>query len=770
MAEGKGSVEPLNPFHIEALILMNEEAETCEKRLKARLAKDVNTEQKDATKPLVARPVWPYEMWCTNYVDSSWDFNPQTRHCVSLSRTSENQASQKANWGDCFSLDTAGNACESPLASACEADTSKESNTANAQSLDDMADIMQRAINMLSDLQNLLSVGMEKFGDIYKSASTIKEDEQTQATLANSDTTLMDASKPTIETVKGQTNSKVDENQVSYDGDVGTQQSTPLDFDMGSNRKMECEVALTSETFETEESSGSNHVQNVCDEFDCKEDTRGNRSEGIMETKSTGKRTETDECKEGQMEIKESEQNTGDRCLDKAPKQGKVVNTFKIHHFKTELQSPVSAQSVLHNSIKKWLPNISIDESTKTERIKQFVRSLMDNTIHELQAKCSVFSKCYIIETGSMAEGTKIGHPDEFDFTVALPVLSDSDVAELLYIKLGIQTRPHEHMSDKVVAFLRQFPFVDTSYVQLLTNAYLLQVFRDTLRKHLPVDWTMLEESDMHMMRVFLKNQTLTVHLQCTSGRDLSFMLSIDVCFGIPLDAERLQTVHVGDLTHAVHLSFIRSECIRMNTGVVAVISRNPLVAERFLYETEPCRFHGKSLVTDCYKLAKHVARTFLPKINKNNCNLCEDTLIPSFYMKNAVMFMMDVYAKKSEWSGTQLANRLIEIFEIISYCFLSKYRSLAYYSYINGIKLDSEMKYSPTDGSIKVGIGMDDDKPCTIPCMEDINLASSHVNINTAVKRYWKYMECEEWTVGDLLHKLTELLYVFKFTDQLHV
>ena len=51
----------------------------------------------------------------------------------------------------------------------------------------------------------------------------------------------------------------------------------------------------------------------------------------------------------------------------------------------------------------------------------------------------------------------------------------------------------------------------------------------------------------MHMMRVFLKNQTLTIHLQCTSGPHSGFTLSIDVCFGIPLNTERLQTVLVGD-------------------------------------------------------------------------------------------------------------------------------------------------------------------------------------------------------------------------------
>lgn len=75
-------------------------------------------------------------------------------------------------------------------------------------------------------------------------------------------------------------------------------------------------------------------------------------------------------------------------------------------------------------------------------------------------------------------------------------------------------------------------------------------------------------------------------------------------------------------------------------------------------------------------------------------------------------------------------------------------------------------MKYNPTNGSLKVGIGLDDDKPCAIPCLEDLNFATSHRDMTIAVKNYWRYMQSEEWTVCDLLHKLTEILYVFKFTE----
>ena len=796
MAEVGPETSP-SPFHIEAIILAKEESTTSEKRLHARFLKDVKIKGRDSKQPMVARPVWPYEYWRTNNTDSStWDFNPQTQRSVPLNATSENQASQKGDWDHFSLLETKQNELN-PV--TYEANTAKESSPEHSS--DGMNDSIQRAINLLSDLQDLVSVALKIYSEAGEKDLTLNEGEnsfeKTQATLAEGNP---DISKPEVVDEHQQREAKgndqfsgimpdntlsfnLNSNSNAFKGSQEQRTNSPTEESNRQSKEIvakdltlkntsfagECEVPLAAEESETEQSSEGGNTKEDLDTLDCiNKDTCINEEvrseETLVETKIPLKGKGADDSKERQPTIVESEQDTGDRYMNKTRKCDGEINTPEIPHFKRELQLPVSQHSVLHNFIQKWLPRISIDEAT-SQYIRHLVRGLMDKTILELQEACPIFSNCYIIETGSMAEGTKIGHPDEFDVTVALPVLADPHIAELLYIKLGVQTRLHEQMSDKVLSFLSQFSFVDTSYGKLLTNAFLLQVFRDTLRTHLPVEWEMLQESDMHMMRVFLKNQTLTIHLQCTSGPHSGFTLSIDVCFGIPLDTERLQTVLVGDGFHAIHLSYIQSECMRMNTGVIAVISRNPLVGQRFFYETELCRFHCNNLAVDCYKLSKHVASMFLPKIKKNNCTLCEDTLIPSFYLKTAVVFMMDVYNDENDWSGVQLGNRLIEIFEILYHCFLNQY--LAYYSYPNnGLQQERAMKYNPTDGSLKVGIGLDGDKPCAIPCLEDLNFASSHRDVTIAVENYWRYMQSEEWTVCDLLHKLTEVLYVFKFTE----
>lgn len=729
MAEGR---ETFPLFDVEVAMLMMEELETIQKRSTAILLKDVKIQPKDATKALVSKPVWPYQLWMGNYDDSEfasakslWELQGDTK---------ENQPLQVSNLDQGNSVALATRSCDGEI---CEADsTSDSTSTDQANSSPNF-----QSLTALNDLVSVVLKFAQTFAESGNGSARADfmtadgDHEKTGATRRTSEVSVTEY-ESTAEQLK----------TVSQDPNV--KRTFPA--------TIECESKVGIKTPDIEKSFVS-----VPDEQVCEDPTM--QSEETIETTPHQKTTGNGDCKESPVKTKDLEQN---RFLDVAPNSGQEINSSKIPHLKSELESPVSTQSFLYNSIKSWLHNACIDTCSKSDCIRQFVRSIMDVTVQELQANYFIFFKCYIVETGSMAEGTKIGHPDEFDFTIALPVLADLDIAKLFYTQLGIQTQLHSRAFDKVLSFLHQFPFVDSSYSHIHTNAYLLMVFRETLRKQLPIEWIMLEESDIHMMRVFLKHQTLTLHLQCISGPCQGFLLSIDVCCGIPLDAKRLQTVYVSDMHHAVYLSFIQRECLRMNTEVVAVISQNPLVGQRFFFRTEPYRFHRNKLAADCYRLAKYLTRIFLPRISKNKCKLCEDTLISSFYLKTVLSFMMDVYTKAGEWSDVQLGNRVIEMFEIIRYSYMSNYRALSYYSYINSMKVGVEMKYIPDTGALKVGIGMEDDKPCTIPNMESVSLASSQVNIDTALQSYWNYMESKEWTVKDLLTELIEFLYVLKFTD----
>ncbi|XP_068693034.1 uncharacterized protein [Montipora foliosa] len=716
MAEGKAQLT-LPAFDLEMLLLIHSEAETTPRRLTASLLKDVKIQPKYATQPLVSKPAWPYAFWRTNYEDlplqaQSNLVQPATGFCEE--NTCETDSTTDSS-------STAGPANGSPEL--------KSSTTAD--------NLLFDQLNLLSALVELIAGNADNGSPSTDSKSKESDPSKTGAILESSEKTLAEDKNRERASVDNSFGLNTGSNSWSSEMRISSIQREGNTADQVKAMSLDTVVPVVTEC-ESKIEQSSTSVR-VCRKHVCEDP--------VMPLEQTINLTPDQNTLGYNDPIKMKEEQKME-SLDEAPKSGQMINASKSPHFTTELQTLVSTQSVLYNSLRNCYS--------------------IEATVHELQANYFIFSKSYIINTGSMADGTKIGDPDEFDFNVALPVLADPAIAELLYTKLGIQTQLHYHVNDKVLSFLHQFPFVNRSYRHILTNAYLLLVFRETLKKQLPIEWIMLTESDIHMMRVFLKAQILTLHLQCISGPYQDSVLSIDVCYGIPLNAKQLETVYVSDTTHALHLSFIQSECLRMNTEVLAVISQNPLVGRRFFFRTEPYRFQSHKLVADCYRLAKYLTRIFLPRISKNNCKLCEDTLIPSFHLKTAVSFMMDAYKEVSDWSDAQLGDRVIEVFEIIKYSYSTEYRTLAHYSYINSMRLDVKMKYIPNSGVLKVGEGLDDDKPCTIPKKENVSLASSssQVNIATAVQRYWNYMETEEWTVGDLLSQLVQLLYVFKFTD----
>jgi hypothetical protein len=163
-------------FDTEILMLMLEETEVAEERRTARLAKDVKIQPVNVNKPLVTKPAWPYDLWYTNYEDSALEFSQQKILSVPSSCTSESQVLQISKQDDGNILDTVMDSCGNE--SICEAGTSKKEScshpegTTPSESLDDVTEVLQRSINMLTDLQNLLSIGVEKF---FKSDSGLNE-------------------------------------------------------------------------------------------------------------------------------------------------------------------------------------------------------------------------------------------------------------------------------------------------------------------------------------------------------------------------------------------------------------------------------------------------------------------------------------------------------------------------------------------------------------------------------------------------------------------
>ena len=298
--------------------------------------------------------MWPYEYWRTNNTDSStWDVNPHTQRSVPLNAISESQASQKGDWDHFSLLETKQNELNP---ATYEANTAKESSPEHSS--DGMNDSIQRAINLLSDLQDLVSVALKIYSVVGEKDLTMNEGEnnceKTQATLAEenpdiSKPVVMDEHQPREAKGNDQFPGITPDNTLSFNLNSHTnafkssEEQRTNSATEESNRKSkeivakdltlkntsfagECEVPLAAEESETEQSSEGGNAKEDLDTLDhINKDTCINvevrSEETLVKTKISLKVKGADDSKERQPTIiVESEKHTGDRYKNKTLK------------------------------------------------------------------------------------------------------------------------------------------------------------------------------------------------------------------------------------------------------------------------------------------------------------------------------------------------------------------------------------------------------------------------------------------------------------------
>ena len=426
----------------------------------------------------------------------------------------------------------------------------------------------------------------------------------------------------------------------------------------------------------------------------------------------------------------------------------------KPSHYSIDYDIPVKLSSAFSGFINHWLSFSSLKNAVNIAYVSNNVHKIIQETVDEMIERYEIFTGSYLVPTGSMAENTRILKPDEFDFMVVLPLLAEAEIADFICSQNGIEIEVRQAVIDKLFRFKEDNISVDAKLKWPLTNAILLETFRDTVAKHVPPGWRILPESKIHSMRVYLKNQTLTFHLLCDTRGCRELDISVDVCFCVPLSTDMIDNIKVGDTFHAESLCYIRNQQVKMDTQLFAVVSNNPLFCGRFYFLQEQEIFQQKPREANCYRLAKYVAHAFLPKLQKSNCPLCFDTIMPSFYLKMALFYMCDYYRDLQDWGDEQLGNRLIEIFDILRHSLQSVAGHVSYYMVINSSKLDDKAQYNPSDGTLTLGIGMEATKPCTLPDSEEILKSVTTVEVTEKALEYWEYMKTMPWTFGSLLEK----------------
>ncbi|CAC5356463.1 ilvC [Mytilus coruscus] len=93
---------------------------------------------------------------------------------------------------------------------------------------------------------------------------------------------------------------------------------------------------------------------------------------------------------------------------------------------------PIIESSILRKLIFKSQDIVEVN-AEYGNFVRQSVKSFINNSLNELKDKYLMFKDSFLVEVGSMAEGTRIMEPSEMDFLIALPELANEKSCNLYF-------------------------------------------------------------------------------------------------------------------------------------------------------------------------------------------------------------------------------------------------------------------------------------------------------------------------------------------------
>lgn len=108
------------------------------------------------------------------------------------------------------------------------------------------------------------------------------------------------------------------------------------------------------------------------------------------------------------------------------PVQLDEAQDFEPDHWADDLSIPLDDNAPLCHLLRFMEPQLNVS-GIESHKIHEEMNKMMSETAKKVESCYVVFEQCYVIPVGSMAENTKIGKADEFDYAVVLPCFEHFD-------------------------------------------------------------------------------------------------------------------------------------------------------------------------------------------------------------------------------------------------------------------------------------------------------------------------------------------------------
>lgn len=302
------------------------------------------------------------------------------------------------------------------------------------------------------------------------------------------------------------------------------------------------------------------------------------------------------------------------------------------------------------------------------------VRKMVEITYNLLGKKHKVFQDYSIIEMGSVSEGTKIGIPDEFDLMIELPHLNNAlEVLDPPVISLD--DSENRRLRVKKRELFDDFTDFDTDeekdkdFIRNLLNTIQMEA-ANTLEENVLPNWKWLDTVPCYMSTL-AQTQTLVF-----SGQTLDrLIVHIDICIcfqplqyksSMEFNQDILDNTRPGISTGGNKKTMSNPEYLILRFDGQARWTRAIREKEIWrMYSSE----NGRKIVYRCMKLA---VLKFLPR--KYNEGLFRiDPLVPSYWIKTILFYLMTYYSEDIFWNEEQLTLRIVEVFLILRKCLVDK-------------------------------------------------------------------------------------------------
>ena len=446
-------------------------------------------------------------------------------------------------------------------------------------------------------------------------------------------------------------------------------------------------------------------------------------------------------------------------------------NVFEPAHWFDDLDDPVDKTVPLYRLLSEFESDLNCTTLEENKAIFNVVLEMVNKTAQELSVKYKVFEECYVLPVGSFMENSKIGRPDEFDFSVILPYLGNFDKLDSLY-------------NNECEVLLNDLNFV--SLLKDITTNYspqtLIENFQTVLKKlwtlymldYIPEGWNLPEDNSHDGTYGF--GIAGTYHMFRQSD---GFVLDIDVCFWTRVPKATLEQMR----TKLKQADYLMKHCLDEDNTIYAVLSRDfeidlSLNIMRFamsLKEREKLNEHGKtSNRLKCYKIVKCIAKYFIPRLQKHNCKQCHEGLVSSFCLKNIVFYMIENYPNNDMWTDEYLPNRVLEVFSILNFCMKTNSSNVSAYFTPYIIMLHGYIeKYDPRKQLlVESNNHWEGLEPFETPCLLpngieqfDTLFCYDHYS-KIIIQNYFRFLRESDWRLPEVIDRLHEMLIALREAD----